>query len=63
MKIKLLIYGFFFFLGTTKSSPDDNSTGGVSRYMTKPCLFSEIKIYTDLQAVTVREDEKTTTTV
>ena len=37
----------------TKSSPYDNSTGGVSIYIKKSYLFSEIKLDTDLQAVAV----------
>ena len=28
------------FVGITKSSVDDNSTGGVSMYVNKSCLFS-----------------------
>ena len=41
-----------FCFGITKSSPDDISTGGVSINVTKSCLFSEIKLDTDLQAMT-----------
>ena len=44
-------------VGKTKCSPDDYSTGGVSIYIKKlykkSCLFSEIKLDTDLQAVAV----------
>ena len=41
-----------FCFGITKSSPHDISTGGVSINVTKSCLFSEIKLDTDLQAMT-----------
>ena len=36
------------FSGITKSSPGDNATGGVTLYMNKSVLFSEIKLDTDL---------------
>ena len=42
------------FSGLTKSSPGDNATGGVTLYVNKSVLFSEIKLDTDLQAVAVR---------
>ena len=42
------------FSGRTKSSPGDNATGGVTLYVDKSILFSEIKLDTDLQAVAVR---------
>ena len=35
------------FVGITKSSVDDNSTGDVSIYVNKFCLFSEIKLDAD----------------
>ena len=41
------------FSGITKSSPTDNATGGVTSYINKSVLFTEIKLYTDLQAVAV----------
>ena len=41
------------FSGITKSSPGDNATGGVTLYMNKSILFSEIELDTDLQAVAV----------
>ena len=46
----------------TKSSPYDNSTG-VSIYIKKSYLFSEIKLDTDLQAVPVRVTVKKPLTV
>ncbi|WP_419585416.1 endonuclease/exonuclease/phosphatase family protein, partial [Thiolapillus sp.] len=42
------------FSGLTKSSPGDNATGGVTLYIHKSVLFSEIQLDTDLQAVAVR---------
>ena len=42
------------FSGITKSIPGDNATGGVTLYIHKSVLFSEIKLDTDLQAVAVR---------
>ena len=50
------------FSGITKSSPGDNTTGGVTLYINKSVLFSEIKLDTDLQAVTVRVSAKKTLT-
>ncbi len=41
------------FSGITKSSPEDNATGGVTLYINKSVLFSEIKLDTDLQVVVV----------
>ena len=41
------------FSGLTKSSPVDNATGGITSYINKSVLFSEIKLDTDLQAVAV----------
>ena len=41
------------FSGITKSSPGDNATGGITLYINKSVLFSEIKLDTDLQAVGV----------
>ena len=54
---------FFFFSGITKSSPGDNATGGVTLYIDKSVLFSEIELNTDLQAVAVRVSAKKTLTV
>ena len=51
------------FSSLTKSSPGDNTTGGVTLYIDKPFLFSEIKLDTDLQAVAVRVSAKKTLTV
>uniref|UniRef100_UPI003AF84051 endonuclease/exonuclease/phosphatase family protein n=1 Tax=Thiolapillus sp. TaxID=2017437 RepID=UPI003AF84051 len=51
------------FSGLTKSSPGDNATGGVTLYVNKSVLFSEIKLDTDLQAVAVRVSAKKTLTV
>ena len=51
------------FSGITKSSPGDNATGGVSLYINKSVLFSEIKLDTNLQAVVVRVSAKKTLTV
>ena len=51
------------FFGITKSSPGDNATGGVALYVNKSVLFSEIKLYTALQAVAVRVSAKKTLTV
>ena len=51
------------FSGITKSSPGDNATGGVTLYINKPVLFSEIKLNTDLQAFAVRVSAKKTLTV
>ena len=48
------------FSSITKSSPGDNATGGVSLYINKSVLFSEIKLDTDLQAVAVRVSVKKT---
>ena len=48
------------FSGITKSSPGDNATGGVTLYIHKSVLFSEIKLDTDLQAVAVRVSAKKT---
>ena len=48
------------FSGLTKSSPGDNATGGVTLYVHKSVLFSEIKLDTDLQAVAVRVPAKKT---
>ena len=50
------------FLGITKSSPGDNATGSVTLYINKSVLFSEIKLNTDLHAVTVRVSAKETVT-
>ena len=47
----------------TKSSPGDNATGGVTLYINKSVLFSEIKLDTDLQVVAVRVSAKKTLTV
>ena len=52
-----------FFPGITKSSPGHNATGGVSLYINKSFLFSEIKLDTDLQAVVVRVSAKKTVSV
>ena len=41
------------FSGITKSSPGDNATGGITLYINKSVLFSEIKLDTDLQTVAV----------
>ena len=51
------------FSGITKSSPGDNATGGVTLYINKSVLFSEIELDTDLQAVAVRVSAKKTLTV
>ena len=51
------------FVGITKSSVDDNSAGGVSIYINNSCLFSDIKLYTDLRVVAVRVSAKKTLTV
>ena len=51
------------FSGLTKSSPGDKATGGVTLYVNKSVLFSEIKLDTDLQAVAVRVSAKKTLTV
>ena len=51
------------FSGLTKSSPGDNATGGVTLYVNKSVLSSEIKLDTDLQAVEVRVSAKKTLTV
>ena len=51
------------FSGITKSSPGDTATGGVTLYINKSVLFSEIKLDTDLQAVAVRVSAKKTLTV
>ena len=51
------------FCGLRKSSPGDNATGGVTLYVNKSVLFSEIKLDTDLQAVAVRVSAKKTGTV
>ena len=51
------------FSGITKSSPGDNATGGVTLYINKSVLFSEIKLDTDPQAVAVRVSAKKTLTV
>ena len=51
------------FSGRTKSSPGDNATGGVTLYVNKSVLFSEIKLDTDLQAVAVGVSAKKTLTV
>ena len=48
------------FSGVTKSSSGDNATGGVTLYIHKSVLFSEIKLDTDLQAVAVRVSGKKT---
>ena len=48
------------FSSLTKSSPGDNTTGGVTLYVNKSVLFSEIKLDTDLQAVVVRVSAKKT---
>ena len=45
----------------TKSSPGDNATGGVTLYINKSVLFSEIKLNTD--TVAVRVSAKKTLTV
>ena len=50
------------FSGITKSSPGDNATGGVTLYINKSVLFSEIQLDTDLQAVAVRVSAKKTVT-
>ena len=41
------------FSGIVESSPGDNATGGITLYINKSVLFSEIKLDTDLQAVGV----------
>ena len=46
------------FSGISKSSPGDSATGSVTLYINKSVLFSEIKLYTDLQAVAVRVSAK-----
>ena len=51
------------FSGITKSSPGENATGGVTLYINKSVLFSEIKLDTDLQAVAVGVSAKKTLTV
>ena len=51
------------FSGITKSSSGDNATGGVTLYINKSALFSEIKLDTELQAVAVRVSAKKTFTV
>ena len=51
------------FSGITKSSPRDNAAGGVTLYINKSVLFSEIKLDTDLQAVSVTVSAKKTLTV
>ena len=43
------------FSGITKRSPGDSATGGVTLYMNKSILFSEIELDTDLQAVAVKK--------
>ena len=48
------------FSGITKSSPGDNATGGVTLYINKSVLFSEIELDTDLQAVAVTVSAKKT---
>ena len=48
------------FPGITKSSPGDNATRGVTLCINKSVLFSEIKLNTDLHAVTVRVSAKET---
>ena len=50
------------FSGITKGSPGDNATGGVTLYINKSVLFSEIQLDTDLQAVAVRVSAKKTVT-
>ena len=42
------------FTDITKSSPGENARGGVTLYINKSFLFSEIKLDTDLQAVAAR---------
>ena len=51
------------FSGLTKSSSGDNATGGVTLYINKSVLFSEIELNTDLQAVAVRVSARKTLTV
>ena len=51
------------FSGISKSSPGDSATGSVTLYINKSVLFSEIKLYTDLQAVAVRVSAKKTLSV
>ena len=51
------------FSGITKSAPGDNTTGGVTLYINKSVLFSEVKLDTDLQAVAVRVSAKKILTV
>ena len=51
------------FSGITKRSPGDSATGGVTLYMNKSILFSEIELDTDLQAVAVKVSAKKTVTV
>ena len=53
----------FFFSGITKPSSGDNATGGVTLYINKSVLFSEIKLDTDLQAVADRVSAKMTLNV
>ena len=48
------------FSGITKSLPGDNATGGVTLFINKSVLFSEIKRDTDMQAVAVRVSAKKT---
>ena len=48
------------FSGITKSSPGDNATGGVTLYINKSALFSEIEHDTDLRAVAVRVSARKT---
>ena len=51
------------FSGISKSSSGDNATGGITLYINKSVLFSEIKLDTDLQADAVRVSAKKTLTV
>ena len=51
------------FSGITKSSPGENATEGVTLYINKSVLFSEIELDTDLQAVAVRVSAKKTLSV
>ena len=46
------------FSGITKNSHGDTATGGVTLYINKSFLFSEIKHDTDLQAVMVKVSAK-----
>ena len=48
------------FSGITKSSPGDTAAGGVTLYINNSVLFSEIKLDTDLQAVSVTVSAKKT---